>query len=132
MWLLSVNPALKESVTEFFFRPCGARAFPTFVPTPCGVGCILSPLRGFLRVSSFYPIELPLSFVTASENAGLLPDVPPGHLRRDETSQRTAEAVVPHESTGGESRASNSMLKTRSTQMRGAFFQKPMSAVIVR
>jgi len=34
----------RESVR--FLRPFGAGSFSDFVPTPCGVGFILTPLRG--------------------------------------------------------------------------------------
>jgi uncharacterized protein len=39
-------------VGELFFRPVGAGLFPPSPPKPYGVGCILSPLRGYNNTSS--------------------------------------------------------------------------------
>jgi hypothetical protein len=38
---------LGECAGEIFFRPSGAGPVMAFAPTPYGVGCILSPLRGY-------------------------------------------------------------------------------------
>ncbi len=52
---------LGERAGEIFFRPSGAGPVMAFAPSPYGVGCILSPLRGYnsaLRQFRASPIRL--------------------------------------------------------------------------
>jgi len=45
---------MSQSLTgrRLFFRPFGACSFLLVVPTACAVGCILSPLRGWMQDDS--------------------------------------------------------------------------------
>jgi hypothetical protein len=39
-------------LSPFFFRPFGAYGFRVLSPTACAVGCILSPLRGWIGIGA--------------------------------------------------------------------------------